>query len=492
MPLSSSSRPRLAKLSFVLFGTALLSCAADPPILVHTARVGQTSELEMGKQARVDRITKPSQSGHRSGYFTIRNQTEWDLFFADVPAHPLSHDVDFGKDMVVAAYAGEPEVVSLGVQKVIDAEHGVHLYLAKVLQGEGCAAPANKPLAFDLVTIDRNEKPLHLHVDAERADACGSQRAPTAKVACRIPPATEWSERLTASLGSLVECEATVEPGQRPVVDRTLRFREIAKGSGAKVKFAQGGLSGKFTVDAIGKFVVHVEATDDGQRKGEAIATIDVAPPTADTYAEIAWSRYTPQEDLESFPRVDLHIFDTGQAAVAPPPPPEPVASSASSASSAAKPASSSAPKPVAGAKPPHVAPKPRPAPSWKDCSYESVDKPNYCQVTKWGVTTLTRLHGDTPGRYALAVRYLDERFEKGPMLCVRIFSKGTFTSEACDPATRKPGATWNVGVIDEATGQPVLPSSAPPPVPVPPEDPAPQPASSALAPATPATPKKH
>jgi hypothetical protein len=100
-------------------------------------------------------------------------------------------------------------------------------------------------------------------------------------------------------------------------------------------------------------------------------------------------------------------------------------------------------------------------------------------------VTTVTRLHADTPGRYALSVRYLDERADKGPMLCVRLFSKGGLTSEACDPAPRKAGATWDVGIIDEATGQPVLPSSAPPPALAAPES------ASAPAPAPPATPRK-
>src|SRR6188508_790931 len=97
----SSTLPSNFRSSFAcvsVFAALLFGCAVDPPILVHTARVGQTSELEMGKPARFERITKPSQEGHRAGYFTIRSQTEWDLFFADVPGHPLSHDIDFGTD----------------------------------------------------------------------------------------------------------------------------------------------------------------------------------------------------------------------------------------------------------------------------------------------------------------------------------------------------------------------------------------------------------
>jgi hypothetical protein len=451
-------------------GSLLCSCASGPPVFVHTARVGQTSELEMGKPARFERIATPAQEGHRAGYFAIRSKTEWDLFFADVPGHPLAHDVDFGKDVVVAAYASEPDVVALGVNRAVDAEGGIHLYLAKVLTGEGCPAAQKAPhQAFDLVKIDRSDKPLHIHVDAERADACGAQSAPTVKVACRIPPATAWTEKLTAALGSTVECEAKIEPGARPIVDRTMLFREIAKGSGAKVKFTQGGLYGKFTADAIGKFVVEVEATDDGQRKGGAIATIDVAPPTPDAYAAIAWSKYTAQDDPETFPRVELHIVEANAPSAEAIPGAAPGAAPAAG-SSAAPAAGSGAGSGGAAAKPgtPALPPKPRPPPSRKDCSYESTDKPAYCQVSKWGVTTLTRLHGDPPGRYAFTVKYLDARVAKGPMLCVRIFSKGGLTSEACDPAPRKAGAIWNVGIVDEATGQPVLPSAAPAPTPAP------------------------
>ncbi len=420
---------KLALASIALVGAA--SCAVDPPLYVHTSRLGQTSEPEIGKPMSFDRIAEAADEGHPGGYFAIRSTNEWDVFFADTPSHPHVPDVDFSKETIVALYASDPKVVSLGVHRAVAADNGTHLYVTQVLPGKGCKGDVLAHQAFDVVKIPRNDRAIHVHVDLEQAEACDKGAAPSVALSCHLPAvegqtATPPAGAIKAELGQTVECDAQVTPGDRPLVDRSLTIANVAKGSGTKLAYAQGGGSVTFTVDSVGKYTLHADAVDDAQQRGQATATVEVPPPSGDTYATTAWTKFSPTDELDTFPRVELHAVD-------------------------------SRPLPTYGG---------RGAPlAKKDCSFGSTDKPSYCQATKWGVTYLTRLKADPPGRYDVSVKYVDDRFDGAPVLCVRLFTKGAITTEKCDPTVRKAGAVWDVGTVDEASGTFVLPVTASTPV---------------------------
>lgn len=384
-------------------------------MFVHSGRVGQRSELEIGDPVEFKRIAEPGQGGHQTGYRVLRTVNEWDVFFADHPARPRSGSIDFEHAMVLASY-GDKDAKSLLVTNVIATHAADHVYVTEVLRGEGCPDEgAGTP--FDLVAVPRVDKPVHFHVDLTRLDAC-DHAPPIARAECHVLPTPGWSETLSAPLGATVECEAKIETGSRPVTDKEWVLAELPKGSASKLTFGSEQWRATFQVDAIGQYRLVLEVTDDGSKKKSSTATIRVTAPTDDTFVELIWTNFTGIDDPDTFPRVELH------AAEAPP------ASAARGSQSAAA---------IAATK--------------KDCSLESPDKPSWCEATKIGPNTLLRMSSKAPSRYTISVKYIDDRYDKAPIVCARVFSKGALTNETCDAKVRTQGTVWSLGVLDEASG---------------------------------------
>jgi hypothetical protein len=50
-------------------------------------------------------------------------------------------------------------------------------------------------------------------------------------------------------------------------------------------------------------------------------------------------------------------------------------------------------------------------------------------------------------------VVYLDERIDKGPLVCVQLYRDGARTGETCDRAHRDADERWTVGVVEMESG---------------------------------------
>jgi hypothetical protein len=382
------------------------ACAPAPALFVHTARLGQTSEPEIGQKVRFERITKSDQVGHPTpGYSLIRGQQEWDVFFADHPQHAFATGIDFSTKMVLAGYSTDPKAVHLEAQGVIDAGPSLHVYFNQSLPGEGCFQHVG-PAVFELVTIPRTEKAVHVHVDTVQDAACNRSR-PGALMACRPAAAAPWAEsKLSAKVGDTVECEASIKGGSRLVIDRGWTLVETPKGSQSKLEYQQGGVRVRFPLDALGHYRLRVSAMDEDGKRGEAEMQIETG--TAEgAHAELFWTKVDKSVDPSTLPRGELHAVDANASA------------------------------------------------GKRDCSagIKESERPTWCDAKKQGANALLRIAAAPPGRYTIFVRYLDDRDEKSPVACVRTLVGSKVISETCDPEKRKKGSFWELGVMDEVTG---------------------------------------
>lgn len=398
---------------------ALLSaCHGPPPLFVHPGRLGQPAEVDIGENVDIARIAKPVHAGLAAGWYAIRSEEDWALLFADFPSRPLPPNVDFNRTMVLAGYAGSVDVTSLQVTKVIRSEDAIHVYAMQTGAGEGCPKLKGASPPFDMVSLARSDKPLHIHADTERGVACDGG-GPKGGVVCRSSSSPKWAVRGSVQLGDQVECQAQNEAWSSNIVDQSVMMSEIPKGSAAKLTFDGTGMRVRFPIDSLGRYVIRLELTEDQGRKGGGTAVVDAVPATRDTYVELFWSKFDGSDDPSTFPRVELHALEmpaNGRAA-------------------------------------------------WVDCFGDAKERPAWCELETHGANTLMRLHADPPGRFAIGARYIDDRFQGAPVLCVRTFRNAALMRETCDPTVRRAGSYWQAGVLSEATGTfdaPVVDSGAP------------------------------
>ena len=394
------TRAAAAVLLFVL-----ASCTPPPAVFVHTARVGsgQRSEPEIGNAIKWGRITSPEQSGHKpGGVYLLRSQPEWDQFFADSPRRVRSGDIDWGDVSVLAVYSTDPTALRIEATNVIDSGSAYHVYLHETYPGENCPSHSGDP-AFELVTLPRAEKAVHVHIDNEREEACDAL-PPNAQLACRVIPGMGWAQRITANVGDNIECAAASKTRTGPIVDQNWLFTLAPKGSAAKLTFDEHRKKARFPIDAVGRYVIQVEAVDADGRRGDIEAVIEATTPTNETYLEQIWTKVLYKGDeLPKIPRVELHALDITQGR--------------------------------------------------RDCAAEVEGKRASCDVQRVGTTTWIRFHSDASARYAVFARYLDDRAADGPLLCVRTIANKNIAGQQCDDQPRKAGAVWEIGTLEEKTG---------------------------------------
>jgi hypothetical protein len=227
-------------------------------------------------------------------------------------------------------------------------------------------------------------------------------------MACHLNSDPKWGGgNVAAKVGDVVECKASIQAGGRLVVDRTWLLTEAPKGSVTKLQFQDGGASVRFPVDVFGRYRVRVEVTDEDSKRGVAQTLVDAAVGEG-TFVEMAWSNFELSSDASKFPKVELHATDV-----------------------------------------------PGGPPAKHDCSMVTggVDRPGWCDVQTHAASTLLRLHKEPPGRFAVHVKYVSERTDASPVLCVRTLAAGAVVTEGCDAQTRKAGAVWDLGTVDEGSG---------------------------------------
>lgn len=385
---------------------ALLSVACGPgqALFVHKSRIGQKSEPELGRKVPFERITKADQASHPTpGFSILHGKQEWDLFFADHPSHPFTTGINFARDMVIAGYSAEPKAKRLETHLVVESERALHVYVNQVFPGEGCLAN-DGPAAFDLVTVPRSDKAVHVHLDSVQEAPCDLS-SPDALLACRANAEAPWASEVVAKVGDVVECEAAIKAGSRLVIDRGWTLEETPTGSQSKLAYQAGGARVRFPVDALGRYRVRVSALDDAGKRGEAEARVDTGTHEG-TSIELYWTDVDRSIDPGAYPKLELRAVDASGSG------------------------------------------------GRRECSAAVKDKerPAWCDVKQQIATTLVHIEANPPGRYALSVRFAEGSPEKGTP-CVRT-SIGTRTvSEKCDPTPRKAGAVWDLGVLDGLTG---------------------------------------
>ncbi len=375
-------------------------------MFVHPGRLGQPAEVDIGDNVDAARIVKPTYAGLPAGWYMIRSEEDWALLFADFPSRPLPPTVDFNNTMILGGYSGSSEATALQVTKVIRSADAIHVYAMQTSAGEGCPRLKGTPPPFDMVSLARSDKPIHIHADTERGVTCDGG-GPKGGVVCRSASSPKWAVRGSVQLGDQVECQAQNEAWSSNIVDQSVLMSEIPKGSAAKLTFDGTGMRVRFPVDSLGRYVIRLELTEDQGRKGGGSAVVDAVPPTRDTYVELFWSKFDGSDDPSTFPRVELHALEmpaNGRAA-------------------------------------------------WVDCFGDAKERPAWCELETHGANTLMRLHSDPPGRFAIGARYIDDRFQGAPVLCVRTFKNAALMRETCDPSVRRAGAYWQAGVLSEATG---------------------------------------
>jgi hypothetical protein len=395
---------------------------------------GVDPQPEGGDPMVVTPIHRDELGNHKPGYAVLRTIDDWDLFFGDPALR--ANGIDFTQQMVIAAYADDSTLSALQIRKVTDTGSQVNVYATEVAPGDGCPQRQNHP-AYALATVDKRNEPVLVWVDREQAARCEAD-PPKVSVSCRVPPGKDWTpDGISAPLGQTVECAAAVDPNQhRTIVDRDWSIRELPRGSDARVTLIDEAHKASIVIDALGTYRLRVAATDEAARVGEAIAKIDVAPPSDDLYVEMVWSNFTSSDDPDTFPRVELRAKE----------PPGRDLNIVPVTPSKAQSVNNQRHAPGA----PTLGPKPVP----NLCTLDLADHPLWCDTWKYGKNTVMRLRGSSGGRFAITVHYIDDRFAGAPVACIRTFAKGKMALELCDNQIRKADTNWEIGSIVEATGR--------------------------------------
>jgi len=448
-----SVRWGLGPLALSILPVWLGACATQPPLFVLRGEQGEKPAPVQGDTVRFVRPPVAEYSNMKAGYHVARTIEEWRSIWEGDPKIPST--LDFVKTMVYAAGADSPDVQEIKILRVVDTANTLHVFTREVFRGENCVRKADEKTALDFVVADRIDKAVKVHVEVDRAPSCGT--APTAEVKCRVGQALEWSPKVSASPGDVVECEAKVEAkGVFATIDKSWQLAEVPGGSIAKLTFAKDNQRVSFPVDLFGRYAVGFEIVDDAGRRGRGEGACEVLPQSPDDmYLQLAWAGFDASDDPSTFPRVTLRVFEELDNK---PPPAPPV---------------------VKGGKP---APPPPPRPRGKECSLASGAKPDWCEVKTQGMLTHFRVKNPSKTRFHAYVHYTDDRVDGGPFVCVRAFLGGKRTTELCDKQKRSPDETWDLGVLEGRTGAPELetpfsPTSGapPPPPPAPPPPPPPK-----------------
>ncbi|MBK6691605.1 MAG: hypothetical protein IPG50_05295 [Myxococcales bacterium] len=398
----------LAGLTFSL-AAVLLSVAScgrpEFPISVQKTRVGLQSDVQPGERLATRRVAQSDYIGAKPGFYALRTKYDFEFFRSDLPKSRAlpPKGVSFGDEMVLAGYA-EPssQADKLEIQAVVDNGSQLHVYATQFTPGDECP-PAQPGVAFDMVAIPKVERPIAVHLDTGRSPPC-KVVGPKAHAVCRVQQTVNWLARLSAPWQSTIECEGLSDQGARPVIDRSWFIGELAKGSTAKLTLSRSGQRVTFPIDALGKFTIKLEATDDEGRRGESVAEVNSVPPSDDTFVQFGWSAFGSTDDIETFPRIEPRVMDVG----------------------------------------------PKGTLSREACSVQS-GRP-WCEVTTSPTVTVFKIQ-ETPGRYRLSLRYLDDRYAGMPIACARVFRKRALMAEMCDDTPRKGGDNWEPGVVIASQG---------------------------------------
>jgi hypothetical protein len=394
-----------ALLATVGLGVMASACDHSPPFAVERGRLGERSKLVTGDNMRVQRPAQEGYDGMKVGYYVVRSEEAWKGLFASGQERPLPGSVDFSRQMIIVT-AGTPEMEKTHVGRVVETSNQIHVYVQDTLRGAQCKSEKGAPPPYDVAIAERVDKNVIVHVDTEELPSCGS--APTASVKCRLAKAEKWSDKVEASPGDPVECEATIEAkGAFVVVDKSWQFSELPGGSLTKMAFSRENQRVAFNVDLFGTYKATFEVSDEADRRGAATGVVEVTPAKSqDVFVQMVWAGFDRNDDPSTFPRIELVVKDM----------------------------------PPRGQKE-------------KTCSVAESPKPDFCDIKSENYVTNLKLLGSSSHAFLTGVHYIDERFDGGPYVCLRAYLNGARTADTCDRAKRGADETWSLGALDGSTG---------------------------------------
>jgi hypothetical protein len=408
---------RVLVLGGTLFASAALvaagGCQPSAAVTVVHLGPGDKTDAVRGDTVKTRRGGQEAFVGLRGGFHVVRNVEDWRSAWPSGKEPPLPSTLEPARSMLILAVAESKETVALAITNVLESGDRVDVWVKETRAGDNCR-PRGERTPFDAVVAPRIDKPVRFYVEEARAESCGE--APAVAVKCRANDAPKWSEAVVAQPGDAVECEMSAETrGKFALIDSVLSLGELPGGSSAKLAYTRGPRRGTFAVDVFGTYAVRGEATDESGRRSVATATVTAVPPkTRDVLVQLVWTNFDVSDDPDTFPRVKLRAYDEGTGAKN---------------------------KPVRNV-----------------CSYDD-PRPAFCDVKTRSAYSHMRLKaGTTP--VPLEVLYVDERVEKGPLVCVQLYFDGARTGETCDRVHRNADDRWSIGVVDRESGKLVEPGS--------------------------------
>lgn len=393
-------------------------CEPSPAVTVVHLGPGDKADIQ-GDVVKMRRGGQEAFVGLRGGFYVIRNIDDWRHAWQGGAEPPLPSTLEPSRSMLLLVVADKPETVGVKITKVLERGDGVHVSVRQTRVGENCSAKLDRTPS-DAVVTPRLDKPVRFYIDDERAESCGE--APAVGVTCRAGEAGKWVDTLAAQPGQSVECAmSSSSRGKFALVDSLLSLGDLPSCSSAKLAYTKGPARGSFAIDVFGKYTVRAEAADESGRRSTAVATIDAMPPkTKDVLVQLAWTNFDVSDDPDTFPRVKLRAIEESKEL-------------------------------KRGAK--HK-------PTRSECSLDK-PRPELCDVKTRSAYSHMRLWASAK-RIPLDVFYVDERFDKGPLVCVQVFFDGVRSGETCDRQHRDADERWEVGTIEMETGKLIEPGGAP------------------------------
>ncbi|MFO0679134.1 MAG: hypothetical protein U0169_21585 [Polyangiaceae bacterium] len=417
MPMRTRLLTVLALGSVVVSATLVAACTTLPRREVFRNSLGAVSTIEQGTPLTLKRweLVGPRP---KDGFHVVKNPDDWRLLFPNpaqgsYPALPRSFN--FSKEMVVMAAGGE-DAEDLEVRAVVYTDTTLHVYLTETVPGKGCPKPNRAQPIVDVRFTERVDRDTMFHLDSIRGKPCAAPLG--AEIACKIQSKGTATSPLVAELGDVVACSAVKnkEPGAIPIIERTWNLAESPEGSTSKLTIAEGSRDVTFPIDTFGQYSVRYQQEDEASRTTMGGAIVQAVPPTGAFVAELAWTKFDPQDDPSTFPRVELHAVDVRTQR-----------------------------EPFEG--------RGFLGDGRLDCATEGAPRPSWCSAQKSTASAFVKVpHKD--GKFHAYVKYVDDRFYGAPVACVKLFHDGKGTDKVCDPTVRKAGSVWDAGAFDLATGE--------------------------------------
>lgn len=402
--------------------------ACNPSLSVVESPVGEKTPRDVGFEYELTHTHSEDYALQKPGYWVMTAAPDWlDIWENGHTAGaklPVAPEVDWNVSEALAVVASDPKVSVVEIERIIESKGVLHVYVNEELLGDRCEPPVNKnPLRakshdwpMDVVTFRKRPIPLMVHVDKAKGLSCDP--VPKVDLKCVIAgtPAGD-SATINAQPGQVIECDGTKVTAQVGyIADRNWYFEKHPQESFAKFEVDANEQHSKFTVDAYGEYQVKLEAIDDRTKHGDGRVNVMVAPVDAQI-VQLGWTQWDRKDDPSKFPKLEVHLLEVGF----------PIGT--------------------------------------KDHDCTETVATSFCEI-KVVANTRQIAVKNTKGRYKLVVKYVDGREAHQPVLCAHTFAKGsTVAVESCNYTEQAVGASWEPGVLNQATGgfeDPNKPKTAP------------------------------